>query len=283
MARVAQAVALALLWGGCAWFRAPIELPKDFAEAAARPEIGSRALLRAHLTELEIATWQPAIQSLVDALGDQIDATRAQPLRVAVRRTYSAQRLFDRVATSLSDDWDPEAALAEFNFLGSSVGQKVLKARALRRDPKSAARFQDWSNAHPRSQFPAGRVALLERLDRALLTSKGAVLVNRAVVDAALVALAGGTSGTDAATFRSLRERAAREEPRLYPAAADELLRWNMYAFQSLSDEELTRYAEFSESRAGQWYVVASARALRLAANGAGEDLFQALRPRNEL
>jgi hypothetical protein len=29
--------------------------------------------------------------------------------------------------------------------------------------------------------------------------------------------------------------------------------------------------------------VVASARALRLAANGAGEDLFQALRPRNEL
>jgi len=282
-ARVAPALCAAWL-SGCSWLLGPtIELPKDIPEAAASPAIGSRALLRANQTELEIASWQPAVQSLIDALGEQLDATRADPLRAAVHRAYGAQRLFDRVATSLADDWDPDAALAQLEFLKTGVGQKVLRARATRRDPKTAARFKEWSRDFSESRFPAARIELLRRLDRALLGSKSAVLVNRALVDGALNALSGGTTGTEAAAFRSLRERAAREEPKLYPMAADELLRWSLFAYQSLSDDELASYLAFSESPAGQWYVVASARALRLAANGAGEDLYQALRPRNEL
>jgi hypothetical protein len=280
---VVAVVCAALAVSGCRLFGPTIELPKDLAEAAAKPEIGSRALLRANQTELELATWQPSVQSLVDALGDGIDPLRAQPLRAAVRRTYGAQRLFDRVATSLAEDWDPEAALAQLQFFASGTGQKVLRARAVRRDEKTAARFREFSSDFSESRFPAARVELFRRLDRATLTSKGAVLVNRAVVDGALAALSGTTSGTDQAGFRSLRERAAREEPQLYPLAADEMLRWNLFALQSLSDDELARYVAFSESPAGQWWVVSSARALRLAANGAGEELFQALRPRNEL
>jgi hypothetical protein len=283
-AQVCAALALVLCAAlGCSLWGPKLDLPEHPEEAAASPAIGARALLRANQEELELATWQPAIQSLVDALGDQIDAARAQPLRAAVRRAYGAQRLFDRVATSLSDDWDAEAALAQFRFLDSSIGRKILRARALRRDEKSAERFRAFSRDFSEASFPAARVALLRRLDRALLTSRGAVLVNRAVVDAALAALSGAMSGTDAAAFRSLRERAAREESQLYPMAADELLRWQLFAFDSLSEEELARYADFAESPAGQWYVVANARALRLAANGAGEELFQALRPRNEL
>jgi hypothetical protein len=286
-ARVSACVALGL-WAvlsapGCGLFGPTIELPKDLAEAAAKPEIGSRALLRANQTELELATWQPAVQSLVDALGDGLDPLHAQPLRAAVRRTYGAQRLFDRVATSLAEDWDTEAALAQLQFFASGTGQKVLRARALRREAKTAERFRAFSSDFSESHFPAARIELFKRLDRATLTSKSAVLVNRAVVDGALSALSGTTSGTDAAAFRSLRERAAREEPQLYPLAAEEMLRWNLFSLQSLSDDELAGWVAFSESQAGQWWVVSSARALRLAANGAGEELFQALRPRNEL
>jgi hypothetical protein len=282
-APVAVLLCAALVALGCSLFGPKLDLPEHPEDAAANPAIGSRALLRANQTEFELASWQPAIQSLVDALGDQIDAGDAQPLRAAVRRVYGAQRLFDRVATSLSDDWDADAALAQLRFLDSSVGRKILRARALRRDAKSAERFRAFSADFSESRFPPARVELLRRLDRALLTSRGAVMVNRTLVDGALQALSGAMSGTNAAAFRSLRERAAREESQLYPMASGELLRWQLFAYDSLSDEELTRYAEFAESPAGQWYVVASARALRLAANGAGEDLFQALRPRNDL
>jgi hypothetical protein len=282
-ARVALCLLAAFTAAGCGLWGPKVELPENPAEAAANPAIGSRALLRASQADLELANWQPAIQALVDAPGDSLDAARAQPLRAAVRRVYGAQRLFDRVATSLSDDWDAEAALAQFQFLGSSVGGKVLRARALRRDAKTAERFQAFSRQFAESQFPRARVELVRRLDRALLTSKSAVLVNRALVDAALAALSSATSGTDAAAFQSLRARAAREESQLYAMAADELVRWDLFAFESLSDDELARYAEFAESPAGQWYVVSSARALRMAANGAGEELFQALRPRNDL
>lgn len=273
--------ALALL--GCQLFGPKLDLPQHPDEAAANPAIGSRALLRANQTELELATWQPTVQSLVDALGDQLDAVRAQPLRAALRRCYGAQRLFDRVATSLSDDWDADAALAQFQFLDSTIGHKVLRARAARRDPKTAERFRAFNRDFSEASFPPARVELLRRLDRALLTSRGAVLVNRALVDGALAAMSGAMAGTDAAAFRSLRDRAAREESQLYPLAADELLRWQLFAYDSLSNDELARYADFAESPAGQWYVVASARALRLAANGSGEELFQALRPRNDL
>lgn len=282
-ASVAVALCVALAALGCPLFGPKLELPEHPEEAAATPAIGARALLRANQTELELATWQPAVQSLVDALGDQLDASRAQPLRAAVRRAYGAQRLFDRVATSLADDWDAEAALAHFQFFDSSVGRKVLRARATRRDAKTAERFQAFSRGFTEASFPRARIELLRRLDRALLTSRGAVLVSRAVVDGALGALSGAMSGTDAAAFRSLRERAAREESQLYPLAADELLRWQLFAFDSLSNAELARCADFAESPAGQWYVVANARALRLAASGAGEELFQALRPRNDL
>jgi hypothetical protein len=79
------------------------------------------------------------------------------------------------------------------------------------------------------------------------------------------------------------RARAAAEESSLYPRAADEVLHWNLFALEPLSDADLARYVEFAESPAGQWYVVASARALRMAATGAAEDLFQALRPRSDL
>jgi hypothetical protein len=256
-ARVATLLLLALAPAGCGLFGPAIELPKNPAEAAANPAVGARALMRANQLELELATWQPAIQSLVDAPGDALEPSRAQPLRAAVRRVYGAQRLYDRVATSLSDDWDGEAALAQLQFLGSSVGKKLLRARALRRDSKTMERFRDFSRGFAESQFPPARVELLRRLDRALLTSKSAVLVNRA--------------------------RAARQEPQLYEMAADELLRWDLFAFESLSDDELSRYVDFAESPAGQWWVVSSARALRMAANGAGEELFQALRPRNDL
>ena len=282
-ATVAVVLCAALAGPGCQLFGPKLDLPEHPEEAAANPAIGARALLRANQTELELATWQPAIQSLVDALGAQLDAARAQALRAALRRAYGAQRLFDRVATSLGDDWDAEAALAQFQFLDSSIGHKLLRARALRADAKTAERFRVFSRDFSPASFPSSRVETLRRLDRALLTSRGAVLVNRAVVDAALAALSGAMSGTDAAAFRSLRERAAREESQLYPLAADELLRWQLFALDSLSDSELARYAEFAESPSGQWYVVANARALRLAANGAGEELFQALRPRNDL
>jgi len=273
----------ALALSACSWFGPKIELPKDKLEAAQNPAIGSRALLRANLAELEIATCQVAIQSLVDAQGAELAPNVADPLRAAVRRAYGGQRLFDRAATSLADDWDADAALAQLEFLDTGVGHKILRARALRRNSGTLQEFQEFSRHFALENFAPVRVELVRRLDRALLVSKGAVLVSRAVMDGALAALSEALPGAEGARFRELRVEAARQEPQLYPEAADQVLRWYLFAFEPLSDEELARYAQFAESPAGQWYVIAESRALRMAANGAGEDLFQGLRPRSTL
>jgi hypothetical protein len=275
--------ACALALAACSWFGTAIDLPKDKQEAAQNPAIGSRALLHANLAELELATWQPAIQALIDAQGEALAPNVADPLRASIRRSYGVQRLFDRAATSLSDDWDVDAALAQLEFLDTRVGHKILRVRALRRSPGTLEQYQQFKAVFKEENFAPVRIELVRRLDRALLVSKGAVLVNRAVIDGALAALSGAVPGAEGARFRALRAEAAREEPNLYPVAADEVLRWYLFAFESLSDEELARYAQFAESSAGQWYVIAESRALRMAANGAGEDLFQGLRPRSNL
>ncbi|HXX47799.1 MAG TPA: hypothetical protein VEN47_06210 [Myxococcota bacterium] len=282
-ARLSALVAGSLALAACSWFGPTIELPKDKLEAAQNPAIGSRALLRANQAELEMTTWQPAIQSLIDAQGESLAPNVADPLRAAVRRAYGGQRLFDRAATSLADDWDSEAALTQLEFLDTRVGQKILRARALRRNPAMLDEFREFSRHFALENYAPVRVELLRRLDRALLVSKGGVLVNRAVMDGALAALSEALPGAEGARFRQMRAQAAREEPQLYPEAADQVLRWYLFAFNSLSDEELARYAQFAESPAGQWYVIAESRALRMAANGAGEDLFQGLRPRDTL
>ena len=62
---------------------------RDLDEAVANPAIGSRALLRANQTELEIAAWQPAVQGLIDALGERVDPRELGALRAAVRRAYA--------------------------------------------------------------------------------------------------------------------------------------------------------------------------------------------------
>lgn len=275
---------LALAATGCSWIKGPkVDLPENLDEAAAFPAIGSRALLRANQTELEIAAWQPAVQGLIDALGDRIDPRQLGPLRAAVRRAYGSQRLFDRAATGLADDWDSGAARAQFEFLDTRLGRRILRAEATRRDSAALERYRAFSASFAASDFSAQRLELARRLDRALLTSQSAVLVNRAVLDGALASFSGALSGAESAAFSALRSRAAAEESSLYPRAADEVLHWNLFALESLSDDELARYVEFAESPAGQWYVVASARALRMAATGAAEDLFQALRPRSDL
>ncbi len=281
---VAAWLLVALAGAGCSWLFGPkVDLPADLNEAVANPAIGSRALLRANQTELEIAAWQPAVQGLIDALGERVDPRELGALRAAVRRAYATQRLFDRAATGLADDWDPDAARAQFAFLDSRLGRQILRAQATRRDAAAVDRYRAWSARFAPADFPAERLELVRRLDRALLTSRSAVLVNRAVLDGALASFSGALSGAESAAFGDLRARAAAEESALYPRAADEVLRWNLYVLEPLSDAELARYAEFAESPAGQWYVVASARALRMAANGAAEDLFQALRPREQL
>jgi len=274
--------AVAVLQSSCTWLYGPaVELPKDTALAVEKPAIGARALLRANHAELELASWGPALQASIEPLGARIDSSQQIVLRAAIGRAYGAQRLFDRMATSVASSWDPDGAREVFAFYESWLGQRVLRAQAGRTDVRTLAKFEKWSADFDLRAYRAERVELLRRIDRALLSSQTAVWLNRAMLDAGLASLGEGVSSGVAEPFRALRVKFASEEPGLYPLAAEQVLRWNLYAFSWLSDADLERYAVFAESTSAQWWVVSSARAYRVTLVGAGEDLFQALRPRN--
>jgi hypothetical protein len=185
------------------------------------------------------------------------------------------------MATSVASGWDPDAARGVFDFYGSWLGQRVLRAQASRRDADTLASFEEWSAELDLGDYSAERIELLQRIDRALLTSQTAVWLNRAMLDAGLASLAESVPSGTAEGIRALRAQYAREEPALYPVAAEQVLHWNLYAFKWLSDSDLARYATFAESPSAQWWVVTVARAYRVTLTGAGEELFQGLRPRS--
>ena len=275
-------VVLMLALAGCTWLYGPaVALPENTTEAVEKPRVGARALLVANQSELELASWGPALQSAIDSLGARVDASQQTVLRAAIRRAYAPQRLFDRTATTVASSWEPDAAREVFEFYESWLGQRVLRAQASRRDVRTLAKFQKWSESFDASAYSAERIARLQRIDRALLTSQTSVWLNRAMLDAGLAALGEGVPASAAEPFRALRVQYAGEEPGLYPLAADQVLRWNLFAFAWLSDSDLERYAVFAESASAQWWVVCSTRAYRVTLAGAGEELFQALRPRN--
>ncbi|MEX2209080.1 MAG: hypothetical protein WEF50_22915 [Myxococcota bacterium] len=281
-AALCTCAALALALSGCTWLYGPaVELPEDTAEAVEKPAMGARALLRANQSELELASWGPALLAAIDSLGARVEPAQQTVLRAAIRRTYAPQRLFDRMGTTVASSWDPEAARGVFDFYESWLGERVLRAQASRRDSNTLAKFQAWSEDFDSSDYASERIELLQRIDRALLTSQTAVWLNRAMLDAGLSSLGEGLPAGAAEPIRALRVQYAAEEPGLYPVAADQVLRWNLYAFAWLSDSDLERYVAFAESPSAQWWVVSSARAYRVTLTGAGEELFQALRPRN--
>jgi hypothetical protein len=280
-ARTFTCVAFALALTGCIWLYGPaVELPDDLDEAVEKPAVGARALLRLNQVDLELASWQPALQASLDAVQPPLDPASREALGAALRRGYGVQRLWDRAATTVATSWDPEAATQVFEFYDSWLGERVLRAHAGRRNPRTLERFRRFSASFDRGAYSPTRIALLERIDRALLTSQTAVWLNRAYLDAALAAMGEGVAPASVAPLRELRSRYAAEEPALYPLGAEQVLRWNLFAFAWLSESDLERYAQFAESPAAQWWVVAAARGYRTAASGAGEDLFQALRPR---
>jgi len=281
-ALLSTCVGVMLVLAGCAWLYGPaVALPENTAEAVEKPGVGARALLRANQSELELASWGPALQSAIDSLGTRVDASQQTVLRAAIRRSYAPQRLFDRMATTVASSWEPDAAREVFEFYESWLGQRLLRAQASRRDVRTLAKFQKWSEGFDAGAYAAERIERMRRIDRALLTSQTAVWLNRAMLDAGLASLGEGVPASAAEPFRALRAQYAGEEPGLYPLAADQVLRWNLYAFAWLSDSDLERYAAFAESPSAQWWVVSSARAYRVTLSGAGEELFQSLRPRD--
>jgi hypothetical protein len=278
----AWCICVVLALTSCTWLYGPaVELPKDTAEAIEKPGMGARALLRANQSELELASWGTALQASIDSLGARVDPAQQTVLRAAIRRTYAPQRLFDRMGTTVASGWDPEAARSVFDFYESWLGQRILRAQASRRDLNTLAKFQAWSEHFDANAYSPARIELLQRIDRALLTSQTAVWLNRAMLDAGLASLGEGVPPGAAEPIRALRVHYAAEEPGLYRVAADQVLRWNLYAFAWLSDSDLEHYAAFAESPGAQWWVVSSARAYRVTLTGAGEELYQALRPRN--
>ena len=103
MAALFTCVALTVALAGCTWLYGPaVELPKDTAEAIEKPGLGARALLRANQTELELASWGPALETALDSLGARVEPAEQTVLRAAILRTYAPQRLFDRMGTTVA-------------------------------------------------------------------------------------------------------------------------------------------------------------------------------------
>src|SRR5690554_5782309 len=204
--------------------------------------------------------FQAALASAQQRYAQQLpQALRESLIRNSSQR-FELNGMHDRAQTRLAlelDDQQMQQALAFFN---SPLGQKIVAAETRASSPDSVARMQQ---GVPVEELSETRRALIERLSQHLPALEMGVEVSTALTGLAAQSandLLGGLMSIPQEAGSGGRERLRQQmRPNLPNTLA--------HVYRDLDDDQLTRFAEWSESSAGQAFYRATEQAVRDALN----------------
>jgi hypothetical protein len=197
-------------------------------------------------------------------------------LTAAMDRSFAAGRLRALVAASLAQSVSADDERAVLGFLSTDLGVRVTKLEEKSGEPREIAAAEREAPALWEKLAPE-RARLLRRLaDSSDIGEAGAGLM----IDMAL-AIAYGAAMTmpdaDERAIEPMRRRFEAQRPLMAAAFRDHVLRNFAYTYRELPDDELARYAAFSESPAGRRFSQATIKALGSAFAQASLDLGREL------
>lgn len=192
----------------------------------------------------------------------------AQQLPPALRETLvrnSSQRfelagMHDRAQTRLALELDDQQMQQALSFFSSDLGKRVVAAETRASSPASAATMQQ---GLPEVELSPERRALIERLTQHLPALEMGVEVSTALTGLAAQSandLLGGLMTIPQQAGSGGRERLRQQmRPNLPNTLA--------YIYRDLNDDELARYADWTESASGRAFYRATERAVQDALN----------------
>lgn len=195
-----------------------------------------------------------------------------------------ADALWDAFTAEFARRIDEEQMADAGTWFGSAIGRRVaeLESRA-GRAPDAAQELARFVARLRREPPRPERVALVQRLDAAGRATETSVEASLSLLRSMALAAApyvpvghGGAPGEVEGLIQRVREQALSQTRQMS---------WIMmlFVYRQLSEPELTRYVEFAESGAGQWYLGTVGRAfvhaVGVVTRGAATELVEAVPP----
>jgi hypothetical protein len=194
---------------------------------------------------------------------DSLGAREAEALEAAIREAFAADRLRARMTEELASTLDVATIDAALAWLETDLGRRIT---GLEEQATSVTGGDHGEHLGPKLLAAAGepRRALFHRLARATRAGEVAYAIGSTVADGMFrgLALAAPQLGLDPGLVA--RQMAAERDAMIAEGEAEAQAAF-AYTYRELSDEELARYVEFSESAAGRRYGDATARSLERA------------------
>jgi hypothetical protein len=219
-------------------------------------------------------------ESLGAAIGPQVQhlpSAQGQALENALRREFGADALQREVERHLELAYQPQQAPRVLQWLRSPLGRRIAKLDLAAARPEGAAALEQYARTLGSQPPPAPRVSLIRQLDAA--TGMTDFTVDAALTSALATALGANGALPPARRGEESEIRAAIEAQRdvLRPEIEAMITASMLYSYQSLQDDELIRYIDFSNSEAGHWYHESVKRALLDTLEGASTRVGRAV------
>lgn len=203
--------------------------------------------------------FQAALARAQQQYGAQLPPAVRDTLNRNSSQRFELAGMHDRAQTRLALELNDQHMQQALTFFNNPLGRRIVAAETRASSPASAATMQ---RGLPAIQLSTERRALIERLARQLPALEMGVEVSSALTGLAAQSandLLGGLLGT-AQAGESGRERLRQQmRPNLTNTLA--------YVYREFDDAELTRFADWSESQAGQAFYRAAERAVQDALN----------------
>lgn len=204
--------------------------------------------------------FQAALAKAQQQYGAQLPPAVRDTLQRNSSQRFELRGMHGRAQTRLALELDEGHMRQALEFFDSTLGRKIVQIETNASSPASVAAMQ---GGLPVMQLSPERRALIDRLASQLPALEMGVEVSTALTGLAAQSandLLGGLLGTAQAASDGGRER-LRQQMR------PELPNTLAYIYRDLSDAELTRFADWSESAAGRAFYRATERAVQDALN----------------
>jgi hypothetical protein len=196
----------------------------------------------------------PQLQQLPPAQGETIQRV--------VLSEFNADALQRGVERHLERAHDPRYAGTVLAWLRSPLGRRITKLDVAAARPEGMRAMQAYAEAIASNPAPATRVGLVTELDAATGMTDFTLDATLSSATATAIGINGAQPPAQRLDESELRAALEAQRSALRPEIQKVTMVSMLYSYQDLSDEELARYIEFSESEPGRWYHDVVKRAL---------------------
>ncbi|MDP2924330.1 MAG: hypothetical protein Q8O30_11550 [Candidatus Omnitrophota bacterium] len=190
-----------------------------------------------------------------------------------IRETYSIGRIYKDVRDYFDNYFERERITAVEEFLESPLSKKITELEVQVSSPEALEEIKKFGNELPSNPPSLERIELIKKLDKNAGSTQLQLEITVNTYQNIVKAIDPLLPAQKRLKVGELEKIEETMRTKLEPVLENAVSVYFLYAYRSLTDEELKQYLDFWLSDNGKWFNKTTAKAFRAAMNKAGKDI----------